>query len=108
MILQDCQAKDSAMLATQVNDLGLWLSGVSPTNWVNPEHDVGMLQVPRDHQEVARLEGRYKSQGELANGESAMVVALKDDAVQIDANNMMAGKSRTFEITLQRIEPAKM
>ena len=104
------------MLATQVNGLGLWLSGVSPTNCVNPEHNDGMLQVPRDHQEVARLEGRYKSQGglkegmvvELANGESAMVVALKDDAVQIDANNMMAGKSRTFEITLQRIEPAKM
>ena len=72
-------------------------------------------QVPREHQEILRLEGRYKSQGglkegmvvELANGESAMVVALTDDAVQIDANNMMAGKTMTFEVTLQRIEPAK-
>ena len=72
-------------------------------------------QVPREHQEIVRLEGRYKSQGglkegmvvELANGESAMVVALKDDAVQMDANNMMAGKTRTFEVTLQHIEPAK-
>ena len=73
-----------------------------------------IMQVPRDHQEIARLEGRYKSQGglkegmviELANGESAMVVAMKDDVVAIDANNMMAGKTRSFEVTLQHIEPA--
>ncbi len=72
------------------------------------------LQVPRDHQEITRLEGRYKSQGgltegmlvELANGQSAMIVAMKDDVVQIDANNMMAGRTRTFEVTLQHIEPA--
>jgi len=72
------------------------------------------MQVPRDHQEITRLEGRYKSQGglkegmviELANGESAMVVAMKDDVVAIDANNMMAGKTRSFEVTLQHIEPA--
>ena len=72
------------------------------------------MQVPRDHQEVTRLEGRYKSQGglkdgmlvELANGESAMIVALRDDVVQIDANNMMAGRTRTFEVTLHHIEPA--
>ena len=108
---------ESAIVATVIIDCGLnviYHGGIAVC--VNPEHTLGMLQVPRDHQEVARLEGRYKSQGglkegmvvELANGESAMVVDLKDDAVQIDANNMMAGKTRTFEITLQRIEPAKM
>ena len=75
-----------------------------------------IMQVPRNHQEITRLEGRYKNQGglsegmvvELANGESAMIVALKDDAVHIDANNMMAGRTRTFEVTLQHIEPANM
>lgn len=74
----------------------------------------GNMQVPREHQEIVRLEGRYKSQGglkegmvvELANGESAIVVDLKDESVQIDANNMMAGKTRTFEVMLQSIEPA--
>jgi len=73
-----------------------------------------IMQVPRDHQEITRLEGRYKSQGglkegmviELANGESAMVVSMKDNVVAIDANNMMAGKTRSFEVTLQHIEPA--
>ena len=66
------------------------------------------LQVPRDHEEIARLEGRYKNQGglkegmvvELANGASAIVVGLSDEAVRIDANNMMAGKTRTFEVML--------
>ena len=81
---------------------------------VQRPHTTPTLQVPRGHQEITRLEGRYKSQGglkegmvvELANGESAMIVALKDDAVQIDANNMMAGRTRTFEVTLQHIEAA--
>ena len=90
--------------------------GASPHCIIELFPDVHLTaQVPREHQEIVRLEGRYKSQGglkegmvvELANGESAMVVALKDDAVQMDANNMMAGKTRTFEVTLQHIEPAK-
>jgi FKBP-type peptidyl-prolyl cis-trans isomerase 2 len=60
------------------------------------------------------LEGRYKNQGglqeglvvELANGASAMVVDVSESSVKIDANNMMAGKTRTFEVTLVDIEPA--
>lgn len=71
--------------------------------------------MPRDHAEIQRLEGRYKSHGglqdgllvELSNGASAMVVAVTDDVVKIDANNMMAGKRRIFEVTLLNIEPAQ-
>lgn len=71
--------------------------------------------MPKDHAEITRLEGRYKNQGglkeglvvELANGASAVVVDVSDDAVKLDANNMMAGKTRTFEVTLVEIEPAK-
>lgn len=73
------------------------------------------LQVPREHEEIARLEGRYKNQGglkegmvvELANGASAIVVGVSEEAVRIDANNMMAGKTRTFEVRLLDIEPAR-
>lgn len=73
-------------------------------------------QVPRDHEEMQRLDGRYKNQGglqdglvvELSNGASAVVVAVTDDAVKIDANNMMAGKRRIFEVTLLSIEPAQI
>lgn len=64
---------------------------------------------------MQRLDGRYKNQGglqdglvvELSNGASAMVVAVTDDVVKIDANNMMAGKRRIFEVTLLSIEPAQ-
>ncbi|EIE23607.1 FKBP-like protein [Coccomyxa subellipsoidea C-169] len=73
------------------------------------------FEVPRDHAEIQRLEGRYKNQGglqdglivELSNGGSAMVVAVTDDVVKIDANNMLAGKRRIFEVTLLNIEPAQ-
>ncbi|BDA47526.1 probable FKBP-type peptidyl-prolyl cis-trans isomerase MJ0 [Coccomyxa sp. Obi] len=73
------------------------------------------FEVPRDHEEMLRLEGRYKNQGglqdglvvELSNGASAMVVAVTDTVVKIDANNMMAGKRRIFEVTLLSIEPAQ-
>lgn len=35
---------------------------------------------------------------ELANGAMAMVVGMAGEAVQLDANNMMAGKNLTFEL----------
>eukprot|EP00798_Chlamydomonas_sp_ICE-L_P016107 gene16107-22249_t len=71
-----------------------------------------LFLVPRDHPEVARLEGRYKSQGglkegmiiELANQSLAVCVSMNDDAVVIDANNMMAGKQLTFELELMGIQ----
>jgi FKBP-type peptidyl-prolyl cis-trans isomerase 2 len=70
------------------------------------------LQVPRTHPEIERLEGRYRSQGglkegmlvELANADTALVVALGEASVRLDANNMMAGKSRVFELELVALE----
>lgn len=73
-----------------------------------------LFKVPRGHEEVQRLEGRYKNVGglkeglvvELANGSNAMVLDVKDDIVQLDANNMMAGQILMFELELVSIEPA--
>jgi FKBP-type peptidyl-prolyl cis-trans isomerase 2 len=71
------------------------------------------LQVPRDHPEVQRLEGRYKNVGglaeglvvELANGKPAAVVEVTDELVRLDANAMLAGKTRFFELELVAVEP---
>ena len=68
--------------------------------------------MPRTHPEIERLEGRYRSQGglkegmlvELANADTALVVALGEASVRLDANNMMAGKSRVFELELVALE----
>ena len=72
--------------------------------------------MPHDHQEVVRLEGRYKNVGglsegmlvELANGATAMVVKLSPEGVTLDANSMMAGKTRVFELELVGIVPRQM
>jgi len=79
-----------------------------------PQHVISSpsLQVPRMHPEIERLEGRYRSQGglkegmlvELANADTALVVALGEANVRLDANNMMAGKSRVFELELVALE----
>lgn len=41
---------------------------------------------------------------ELSNGALALVVECDDDAVTLDTNNMMAGKSLLFEIELVALE----
>ena len=74
-----------------------------------------LRQVPREHPEIERLEGRYRSQGglrdgmlvELANGDTALVVAAGERSVRLDANNMMAGKARVFELELVALEPGR-
>ena len=71
-----------------------------------------LFSVPRSHQEIARLEGRYKSVGgvkeglvvELSNGGMAVVTECTDEVVQLDANSMLAGKKLVFEIELVGIE----
>eukprot|EP00198_Chlamydomonas_reinhardtii_P006562 XP_001695898.1 peptidyl-prolyl cis-trans isomerase, FKBP-type [Chlamydomonas reinhardtii] len=91
-----------------------------------------LFAVPRDHPEVARLEGRYKnvdktgrppppslprllprhSQGglaaglvvELANGAMAVILEVNDAEVKLDANNMLAGKTFTIELELVSID----
>ena len=69
-----------------------------------------MFQVPMDHPEIERMNGRYKNQGgchegllaELSNGGMAVVVKVDEEAgmVVLDANSMMAGKSLIFELEL--------
>jgi FKBP-type peptidyl-prolyl cis-trans isomerase 2 len=41
---------------------------------------------------------------ELANGSLAVVVGLSEDTVKLDANNMMAGKTLTFELEVVSID----
>jgi FKBP-type peptidyl-prolyl cis-trans isomerase 2 len=69
-----------------------------------------MFNVPIDHPEIERMNGRYKNQGgchegllaELSNGGMAVVVKVDEGAgvVVLDANSMMAGKSMIFELEL--------
>lgn len=69
-----------------------------------------MFNVPMDHPEIERMNGRYKNQGgchegllaELSNGGMAVVVKVDEQAgmVVLDANSMMAGKSMIFELEL--------
>lgn len=71
-----------------------------------------LFEVPRDHPEMQRLDGRYKNVGglapslvvELANGSRAVVLDVSEDSVKLDANSMLAGKKLVFEIELVNIE----
>ncbi|KAI8468082.1 MAG: hypothetical protein J3K34DRAFT_428330 [Monoraphidium minutum] len=71
-----------------------------------------LFTVPRDHPEVERLEGRYKNVGglaeglvvELSNGSTAVVLEMTDEAIKVDANNIGAGKTLTFEVELVDIQ----
>jgi len=81
---------------------------------VGGEWDPGLLfTVPFDHPEVARLAGRYKNVGglaeglvvELANGSRAVITKLVEgESVSLDANDMLAGRKRIFELTLVGID----
>ncbi|EFN56844.1 hypothetical protein CHLNCDRAFT_144428 [Chlorella variabilis] len=67
-----------------------------------------MFKVPREHPEVERLEGRYKNQGgvkegnlvQLSNNAMALIVKVDEEEVLLDCNNMLAGKSLWFELEL--------
>eukprot|EP00884_Botryococcus_braunii_P020607 jgi/Botrbrau1/722/Bobra.160_2s0045.1 len=71
-----------------------------------------LFEVPRDHPEIERLEGRYKNVGglaeglvvELSNGQQASIVELSDSYVRLDANHPLAGKTRFFELQLLDID----
>jgi FKBP-type peptidyl-prolyl cis-trans isomerase 2 len=41
---------------------------------------------------------------ELSNGSMALVIAVGDDDVTLDANNMMAGKTLCFELEVVAID----
>lgn len=81
------------------------------------EWDPGLLfTIPAAHPEVARLAGRYKNVGglaeglvvELANGARAVVTKLVEgESVTLDANDMLAGRKRVFELTLVGIDDGR-
>ena len=41
---------------------------------------------------------------ELSNNSMAVVIAVDDDEVTLDANNMMAGKTLSFELEVVAID----
>lgn len=71
-----------------------------------------MFDVPANHDEITRLEQRYKNVGglaeglvvELSNGQPAVVLKRTPEVVRLDANNMLAGKELVFELKLTGIE----
>lgn len=71
-----------------------------------------LFKIPREHEEIQRLEGRYKSQGglepgmivELSNKSVAFVAQMDDSTVTLDCNSMMAGKEFTIELELTDLE----
>lgn len=75
-----------------------------------------LFTVPADHPEVERLAGRYKNVGglaeglvvELANGARAVVTKfVEGGSVTLDANDMLAGRRRVFELTLVGIDDGR-
>jgi len=81
----------------------------------NPWQKELVFEVPREHPEMQRLEGRYRNVGglakdlvvELANGGRAVVLELTDSMVRLDANSFVAGRRINFEIELLRIEDSE-
>ncbi|GAB4814738.1 hypothetical protein N2152v2_001784 [Parachlorella kessleri] len=71
-----------------------------------------LFVVPRTHEEVVRLENRYKNVGglsanqvvQLSNGGMALVVEIDEERVVLDANSALAGKNLTFELEMVGIE----
>lgn len=72
-----------------------------------------VFSIPRTHEEIERLEGRYKNQGglqegqivELSNKQMAVILKVTPELVQLDVNNLMAGKMLTIEVDLIEVEP---
>jgi len=74
-----------------------------------------LFEVPRDHPEIQRLEGRYKATGgvyegrvvELSNGGMAMILSVDEDAgtVKMDANALLAGQKIVMELEIAEIVP---
>jgi hypothetical protein len=71
-----------------------------------------LFTIPRDHPEVQRLEGKFRTSGglsegmivELVNGQQAQVLKVQPDSLVLDANHAMAGRNIAFEIELVALE----
>ena len=74
-----------------------------------------VFSVPREHAEIQRLEGKFRSSGglsegmivELANGQQAQVVKLAPELIVLDANHAMAGRKLNFDVELIDLEKSK-
>ncbi|GAB5362227.1 hypothetical protein AAMO2058_000780200 [Amorphochlora amoebiformis] len=95
--------------------IGLRLGDTKILNMTGPPWDPQlMFKVPRDHPEITRLEGRYRSQGgiqkgeyvELVNGQTAMVyeIDVLNDIVTLDCNSAFAGNSLSIEFAVVDLE----
>lgn len=107
------QAFDEVVRGRAAGDV-VRLTCPSPPAW-DPEL---LFRVPGDHPEIDRMSGRYKNVGglaeglvvELSNGKRAVVVAVSEEEITLDANDMLAGGSggeRVFELELVRVEEGK-
>ena len=73
-----------------------------------------LFKVPKEHPEIQRLEGKFRSAGglqegmivELQNGNQAQVLKVSADEVVLDANDAMAGRRIAFDIELVSIMEA--
>eukprot|EP00245_Coleochaete_scutata_P013171 TRINITY_DN527_c0_g1_i1.p1 TRINITY_DN527_c0_g1~~TRINITY_DN527_c0_g1_i1.p1 ORF type:complete len:198 (-),score=38.54 TRINITY_DN527_c0_g1_i1:200-793(-) len=73
-----------------------------------------LFEVPRDHEEVLRLEAiaaqspegplQTGSVVELVNGEPAIIVSMDEKTVRIDANHPLAGTMLDFEVEIIAIQ----
>lgn len=80
---------------------------------VQDEWDENLIfNVPSDHTEIQRLEGKFRSSGgltegmivELSNGQQAQVVKISSQAVILDANNATAGRKLSFDVEVVALD----
>ncbi len=73
---------------------------IEPQDAYGLRRDDLVIDVPKDKAPAGLKVG---DRVQLANGQSAAVVAITDQGVRIDANHDLAGKALNFEITLVSI-----
>lgn len=93
---------------------GMALGQVAELEAEGPEWNPELLfEVPVEHPEIARLNGRYKATGgvfvgrvvELSNGGQACILEVGEKVVKMDANNMLAGQTMLMELEVMAIKP---
>jgi FKBP-type peptidyl-prolyl cis-trans isomerase 2 len=74
---------------------------ISPDQAYGPKNDDLIVEVPRD-----QADGDFKvgDQVLVGNNQSAVVIAISDTTITIDANNRLAGETLIFEIEMIAIE----
>ena len=100
------QAFDRAVRGLRVGDSAV-------VKALGGEYDKELLfAVPRDHEEVVRLEAEAAASGglkegavvQLANGQAAVIRRVADDGVLIDCNHPLAGAPLSFTLRVLALE----